>query len=211
MPRARVVPPRGREESGMREFFWRGGIALRRTRKERQAPAHCPRPAGCGEARSSARSAHRNGHFPSSWKMSETPRAVRRDRAQCARRCSPRGANGPGRGRGFRFGAGVVRRCPPPHAVIRTLCPGGQSVRLRRTARRQRRARHSWQGKAGRAKQAGRAPGGDAVLHRPSGERKRSGRHRHAVRAPVMRRRLHFLTRSVQYHTVRYFFQERER
>ena len=77
-------------------------------------------------------------------------------------------ANGPGRGRGFRFGAGVARRCPPPHAVIRTLCPGGQSVRLRRTTRRQRRARHSRQGRAGRAKRAGRAPGGDAVLYRPA-------------------------------------------
>ena len=63
-------------------IFWRGGIALRRTQKERQAPARCPPPAGCGEDRSSAHSAHRNGHFPSPWKMSETPRAVRRDRAQ---------------------------------------------------------------------------------------------------------------------------------
>ena len=54
----------------------------RGTRKERQIPVHCPPPTGCGEARSSARSAHRNGHFPSPWKMSETPRAVRRDRAQ---------------------------------------------------------------------------------------------------------------------------------
>ena len=46
---------------------------------------------------------------------------------------------------------------------------------------------------------------------RPPGGRKRCGRYRHIVRGPVTRRRLHFLTRSVQYHTVRYFFQERER
>ena len=109
------------------------------------------------------------------------PRAVRGDRAQYvgtrhkrSKRPGARDFFGPERGR--------PRRRPPPHAVIRTLCPGGQSVRLRRTTRRQRRARHSWQRRAGRAKQAGRAPGGDAVLHRSSGGRERSGRHRHTVR-----------------------------
>lgn len=73
----------------------RGWAPLRRTQKERQAPVHCPSPTGCGEARSSARSAHRNGHFPSSWKMSETlrarvgaPRRTRKERqipAHCPR------------------------------------------------------------------------------------------------------------------------------
>ena len=35
-----------------------------------------PAALGRGEARFSPRSAHQNGHFPSSWKMSEMPRAV---------------------------------------------------------------------------------------------------------------------------------------
>src|SRR5699024_7657764 len=66
-------------------------------------------------------------------------------------------------------------RCPPPHAVIRTLCPGGQSVRLRRTTRRQRRAWHGFHLAVCRATQAVRAPGGDAVLYRPTRNGGREG------------------------------------
>ena len=121
------APARTQKERGA-GIFWRGGIALRRTRKERQAPAHCPRPAGCGEARSSARSAHRNGHFPSSWKMSGTQRAVGRNRAAHFIQSWPSPC--PGGAGGGEFGAGGPRRCPPPHAAFRTLCPQtGQSVR----------------------------------------------------------------------------------
>ena len=207
-------------------MFFRPGAGVARSWRE-CCPAP-PSPAAGGRERS-VRYRHTVRHHRAEAKPGP-PHVVRlgtdifRRRGKCPRRrvrCGGTGrsmwvrntkeANGPGRGRGFRFGAGMARRCPPPHAVIRTLCPDGQSVRLRRTTRRQRRARHSRQGRAGRAKRAGRAPGGDAVLHRPSGGRKRCGRYRHIVRGPVTRRRLHFLTRSVQYHTVRYFFQERER
>ena len=97
-PRCRVrgwCPRADAKRAGCGNFLARSH-SPQQTQKERQAPAHCPRPAGCGEARSSARSAHRNGHFPSSWKMSETPRAVRRDRAQCVRAAAPGTAGGEG-------------------------------------------------------------------------------------------------------------------
>ena len=45
-----------------------------------------PAALGRGEARFSPRSAHQNGHFPSSWKMSGMPRAVGRNRAKLFRK-----------------------------------------------------------------------------------------------------------------------------
>ena len=108
-PRCRVrgwCPRADAKRAGCGNFLARSH-SPQQTRKERQAPAHCPRPAGCGEARSSARSAHRNGHFPSSWKMSETPRAVRRDRAQRVCAAAPGTAGGEGL-------AGQNRRAAPP-------------------------------------------------------------------------------------------------
>ena len=130
-PRCRVrgwCPRADAKRAGCGNFLARSH-SPQQTRKERQAPVHCPSPTGCGEARSSARSAHRNGHFPSSWKMSETPRAVQRDRAQRVHVFRPaRRANGPGRGILFRPGAGeavslsAAARCDPDTLPWRPKC-----------------------------------------------------------------------------------------
>ena len=167
MPRARVVPPRGRKKSGVREFFGAEASpsgARKRSGRHRHAVRHqraVAKPGPPHIVRIGTDIFLRRGKCP-------------RRRVRCGgtgRSMWARGtkeANGPGRGRVFRFGAGVARCCPSPHAVIRTLCPGGQSVRLRRTTRRQRPARHGFHQAVCRAKQAGRAPGGDAVLYWPA-------------------------------------------
>ena len=80
----------------------------------------CPPAPSRGGARFSPRSAHQNGHFPSSWKMSEMPRAVGRNRAKHLPPNQP--SLGPGGAGTGKFCAGWPRPCPPPHAAFRTRC-----------------------------------------------------------------------------------------
>src|SRR5699024_10120750 len=99
-------------------FVFRGGGGNTESSAEEEP---CPPAPSRGEARFSPRSAHRNGHFPSSWKMSGTQRAVGRNRASHFIQSWPSPC--PGGAGGGEFGAGGPRRCPPPHAAFRTLCP----------------------------------------------------------------------------------------
>ena len=132
------------------------------------------------------RSAHQNGHFPSSWKMSGMPRAVGRNRAKHLPPNQP--SLGPGGAGTGKFCAGWSRPCPPPHAAFRTLCPQtGQSVRSEAhyAAAVPRLVRPASGGGPGKT-------GESAALPRRDG-------------------RLHFSAGGVQYHTVRHvFLKERE-
>ena len=124
----------------------------------------CPPAPSRGGARAFPRSAHQNGHFPSSWKMFEMPRAVGRNRAEhffqsCFFLCL--GGSG-GQGSLARGGRVTVRRRTRRfgHAALAPC----SVFAPRRTTRRQCRVWLGWHQAAGRAKRA-RAPPCLSSLH----------------------------------------------